>query len=353
MKATQNVSHLQDNATPSPFRRILTIDIETVSLDPAEPKGAYEGLGLTGRIVAIGMLFDDGFNLTELPLADFDERRLLERFWATVDPGDLLVGHTLQDFDLPFIRQRSWILGVHPSRNIDMRKYYTNDVVDVLALWTNWSGRVKGCSLDNMAAALGCGAKSGHGSEVAGMWAARDLAAISAYCMQDVRLAYRVYCRLMFREPLQPAASILTAASPAVTLPLSATVAGSIPPASSPVLSQVPLFALSASVPPALSTSSPAVSVSTERARIARPRRKKGTEILCVQQNGSLILSGATFPIKEGLKDLGARGNKNPDNSYEWHVPVQNYEAVAALCRVRGIRLLATSNGSTASTPAA
>ena len=64
-------------------------------------------------------------------------------------------------------------------------------------------------------------------------------------------------------------------------------------------------------------------------------------------------MSGATFPIKDELKDLGGRGNKNPDNGYEWHVPAQNYEAVAALCKVREIRMLAASSGRAASTPAA
>jgi hypothetical protein len=90
--------------------------------------------------------------------------------------------------------------------------------------------------------------------------------------------------------------------------------------------------------------------VSTQKASTARPRRKKQAGILFVRQNGSLILSGATFPIKDDLKGLGGCGNKNADTSYEWHVAAQNYDAVAALCQTRGIRLLATANGCTAPT---
>jgi len=75
------------------------------------------------------------------------------------------LGHNVVDFDLKFLRQRSWIL------------------------------------VDALGAALGCGAKTGNGANVAQWWAERDLDAIRAYCRQDVRLAYRVFCRLTYREP--------------------------------------------------------------------------------------------------------------------------------------------------------
>jgi DNA polymerase elongation subunit (family B) len=184
----------------SDYRRIAVVDIETVSLNPAEPKGAYEGLGLTGRIVCIGILFDDGHTVTEAPIAGVDERRLLERFWAMLGDSDVLVGHNILEFDLPFILQRSWIHGIKPSRAIDMKKYYTKDVRDTMQLWNNWTTR-KGSTLDNLAAALACGAKNGHGMDVAQWWANRDVASIMKYCMQDVWLTYRVYCKLMYQEP--------------------------------------------------------------------------------------------------------------------------------------------------------
>jgi len=39
-------------------------------------------------------------------------------------------------------------------------------VVDTMQMWTNW-GFKKGVTLDNLGNALGCGAKSGHGTDVA------------------------------------------------------------------------------------------------------------------------------------------------------------------------------------------
>ncbi len=38
---------------------------------------------------------------------------------AFLQPTD---GHNLLEFDIPFIRQRSWILGIKPTRHIDCRK---------------------------------------------------------------------------------------------------------------------------------------------------------------------------------------------------------------------------------------
>jgi len=185
----------------SEYRRITVVDIETVSLDSTDSKGALDAL--TGRIVCIGLLFDDGQGITEAPILEVDERRLLERFWSALGESDVLVGHNILEFDLPFIRQRSWIHGIKPSRGVDLRKYYTADIVDTMQLWNNWAPK-KGSKLDNLASALGCGTKNGHGEDVAKWWANRDTASILKYCMQDVRLTYHVYCRLMYQQPRRP-----------------------------------------------------------------------------------------------------------------------------------------------------
>jgi DNA polymerase III epsilon subunit-like protein len=183
------------NLEAKQFRRIVVADIETISLNPTEPKGALDAL--TGRIVCIGLLIDDGEQITERAIIEQDEKLILERFWEALRPTDVLVGHNILEFDLPFIRQRSWVLGILPSRTLDLRKYYTGEVTDTMQVWTNW-GYKKGVTLDNLGAALGCGVKTGHGQDVARWWAARDLRSIAAYCMDDVRLTYRVFCKLMY-----------------------------------------------------------------------------------------------------------------------------------------------------------
>jgi predicted PolB exonuclease-like 3'-5' exonuclease len=203
------------NLPPTQYRRTVVLDIETVSLDPNLAKGALDAL--TGRIVCIGMLIDDGTRLDEVAIAGEDEAQILADFWGTIDPTDVLVGHNAHEFDVPFIRQRSWILGIRPSRVIDLRKYYTADMKDTLQIWTNW-GFKKGVTLDALGAALRCGQKSAHGMDVAQWWATRDLDAIKQYCLGDVRVTYLVYCKLTYQQPRisnsqpEPAASTISVA---------------------------------------------------------------------------------------------------------------------------------------------
>jgi DNA polymerase III epsilon subunit-like protein len=181
--------------------RVVVVDIETATLDPTNDKGALDAM--TGRVICIGLLIDDATNVVEIMFADEDEHRLIDDFWRTIAPGDVIVGHNIQEFDLRFLRQRSWILGIVPSRTIDTRRYYTRDIVDTLQLWTEWSGNKKGVTLNALSAALACGGKTGSGKNVAKMWAERDIDSIKTYCQQDVRLAYRVFCRLTYQEPKQ------------------------------------------------------------------------------------------------------------------------------------------------------
>jgi DNA polymerase elongation subunit (family B) len=170
------------------------MDIETVALDASNDRGALDAM--SGRVVCVSMLIDDGAVVSELALVGEDERRIIGEFWRTLRVSDVIVGHNVVDFDLKFLRQRSWILGIEPSRRIDTRHYYTREVIDTLQLWTDWCGNKKGASLDALGSALGCGAKTGNAGNVVQWWSERNLEAIQAYCCEDVRLAYRVFCRL-------------------------------------------------------------------------------------------------------------------------------------------------------------
>jgi 3'-5' exonuclease len=180
-------------------RRTVVLDIETVALDPSDEKGALDAM--TGRVVCVGMLIDDGREAKEITFAGEDEVRIITGFWDALKPGDAVVGHNVLDFDIRFLQQRSWILGIQPSRTLDTRRYYTADVIDTLQLWTNWTGNTKGVTLDALGSALGCGRKTGEGARVAEWWAVRDIDSIKRYCGDDVRLTYRVYCRLTYQEP--------------------------------------------------------------------------------------------------------------------------------------------------------
>jgi len=194
-KSNQQVGGTQASAEC----RTVVLDIETVALDPSDQKGALDAM--SGRVVCIGMLIDDGEVATEIMLAGEDERLLVSGFWNAVRPSDVFVGHNVMDFDVNFLRQRSWILGIQPSRTIDTRKYYTADVIDTLQLWTNWTGNKKGVTLDALGSVLACGRKTGDGTNVAQWWAEHDIESIKKYCGEDVRIAYLVFCRLTYQEP--------------------------------------------------------------------------------------------------------------------------------------------------------
>src|ERR1700756_5930422 len=182
-------------------RRTVVLDIETVALDPSDEKGALDAM--TGRVVCVGMLIDDGREAKEITFAGEDEARIITGFWNALKPGDAVVGHNVLDFDIRFLQQRSWILGIQPNRTLDTRRYYTADVIDTLQLWTNWSGNKKGVTLNALGSALGCGRKTGEGARVAEWWAVLDIDSIKKYCREDVQLTYRVFCRLTYQEPRQ------------------------------------------------------------------------------------------------------------------------------------------------------
>jgi len=182
--------------TPSASRRNVFLDIETVSLDPNDPKGALSAA--SGRIVCICLLIDDGHYVVEECLIEPDESKIVTRFWDLVFTGDVFIGHNAFGFDLPLIRQRSWALGVRPSRRVDLRRFYTNDVIDTMETWSNW-GTTKHLSLAKLGEVLGIGQKTGHGADVGEWWANDELNRIVEYCRQDVRLTYEVFHKLMFK----------------------------------------------------------------------------------------------------------------------------------------------------------
>ena len=181
--------------------RTVVLDIETASLKPSDEQGALNAM--TGRVVCIGMLIEENDGITEAMLVGENEREIVQDFWAAIKVADVIAGHNVLDFDLRFLQQRSWILGIEPSRTFDARRYYTKEVIDTLQLWTNWTGSKKGVTLDALALALSCGRKTGDGAKVAQWWAERDIDSIKRYCRDDVRLAYRVFCRLLYRVPKQ------------------------------------------------------------------------------------------------------------------------------------------------------
>ncbi len=181
--------------TPKCNRRNLFLDIETIPNSYDDPEGALSAL--RGRIVCIGLLIDDGLTIMEHSLINENEKQILQDFWTAVRPNDVFVGHNILAFDLPFIRQRCWIDEVKPSRKIDLRRYYTQQVLDTQQLFSVW-GTTRYPKLNDLGDALGCGNKIGGGNEVATWWQNGELEKIGRYCRQDLRITFKVFTKMMF-----------------------------------------------------------------------------------------------------------------------------------------------------------
>jgi len=122
-----------------------------ITKSPLEP--------LHGVVLAIGILKDDG----EFEIIGEDgepEEVILASFWGWVVEmiyqGNPFVGWNSRDFDMPFLVQRSWILGVDVPDGIldDSRNYLHGLHVDLMRKWT--CGKYSSfASLDTVAKAFG------------------------------------------------------------------------------------------------------------------------------------------------------------------------------------------------------
>lgn len=177
---------------------------------------------MTGRVVAIGAEIEgktDGVEFwghNELPPSKYPghvylhmsatEAEMLAHFWSEIgNPRSVrLVGFNCCHFDLPFLVQRSWMLGVKPPNLFWRHKSFLEGVVDLALVWQagSFGGYVK---LDAIAEALGIEGKTGdHGANFGELWRT-DADTATAYLRQDVQLCRELDCRMGFME--HPASS--------------------------------------------------------------------------------------------------------------------------------------------------
>jgi len=118
----------------------------------------------TGRVVTIGYLPvgapDDAAYLDD---ADFDEERLLRRFWAgyekVVRLQGRIIGWNSNGFDVPYLIKRSWIVGVPVPPGVFRGKWISDTFVDLMQVWTVHEFK-KFVKLDACARVLGIGNKT-------------------------------------------------------------------------------------------------------------------------------------------------------------------------------------------------
>jgi hypothetical protein len=157
------------------------------------PGLVIEGLGSNQSEHAFGI--DKEGNEQEEGQALKDFLALLSDF----DPEcDVLVGHNIINFDLPFILQRCLINNIAVKPFVDLGEFHVRGVYDTMRAW--WFGNRNRVALDDIAWALGIeSSKTGdvEGSKVFDLYQAGRLAEIREYNLNDVRVTRKVYERMV------------------------------------------------------------------------------------------------------------------------------------------------------------
>lgn len=167
-----------------------------------------------GRLLAIGIIMEDCGRVIHRGVLGrdratrrfhLDEARTLTSFWRLIAGfniyRDLMVGHNLVDFDLPFLCRRSMIHGVRPSVRLCFRRYQQQPLYDTMWEWGNWREKVK---LQDLADAFGLvGSKSDDldGSRVYDYYRDDRHEEIAEYCLRDTMCVREIYYRMNFLEP--------------------------------------------------------------------------------------------------------------------------------------------------------
>ena len=159
--------------------------VERAALDP-----------LTGRVVAIGLLFEDRSlqTATFAVIGHDDEAAILREFWNTCR-GEMgrvnrMIGFNTRLFDLPFLIRRSFKHRIEVPFGIRRGRYWAEEMVDLREEWQLGDRQARG-SLDTIAKHLGVGQKNGCGEDFARLWQTDREKAV-AYLRNDLELTCRI-----------------------------------------------------------------------------------------------------------------------------------------------------------------
>ena len=155
---------------------------------------ALEGLTSNEKEYAFGIDAEGNEQSEEQALKDY--LALMSDF----DPEcDLVVGHNILNFDLPFIFQRCLANNIAVKPFIDLAEFNVHGVFDTMRAW--WLGdRRSRVSLDDVAWTLGFESSKTsevEGSRVFDLYQSGKLLEIREYNLNDVRLTRKVYERMV------------------------------------------------------------------------------------------------------------------------------------------------------------
>jgi 3'-5' exonuclease len=171
---------------------------------PALVEEAFARGGLsatTGKICCIGLSTPK----SEMSFCGPDEEdvlRLAYEYIASIPDPITFVGHNLVGFDLPFLRQRSIVLGIKPPQTLRLawsaKHWDTDRVSDTMLLWS--ADKQQRISLDRLCRLLGIKSSKADGmdgSKVWPMWQEGRLQEIADYCIADCLATLECYRRIV------------------------------------------------------------------------------------------------------------------------------------------------------------
>jgi hypothetical protein len=160
-----------------------------------------------GRVVCRGVLGRERESLR----FHLDERRTLRGFWNQLRGfdrrRDLVVGHNVYEFDLPFLYKRSVVQRVRPSVRLSFARYRSRPVFDTMKEWELWAWR-PAVKLGELAEVLRLGMTKTEGMDggcVYDRFREGRHEEIADYCLRDVELTREIYYRLTFETPADSA----------------------------------------------------------------------------------------------------------------------------------------------------
>lgn len=209
------------------MKRIITIDIETLPIDAAVEANLFweneeEFLntaldGALGRILCIGyceqneigkIISHGCFGWDEFNRKfEMDEPKMLTEFWDYLKgfdtDRDIIIGHNILGFDLPFIKKRSLIFGIEQTVNFSLYRYQKNPVFDTMLQFDSWVYCKQGStSLAKLAYAFGLENPKDKitGTNVFEAFQAGEYQKIHDYCKADVKTTHLIWRKLTGRN---------------------------------------------------------------------------------------------------------------------------------------------------------
>ena len=152
--------------------------------------------GAFGRIACISYAVNDG----KVTTLSGDEKKILRDFWDIAADVTLFIGFNIMNFDMRFIYQRSIILGVEPTQDLNFARYRNMPIYDIMQEWNKWDFQSH-INLDALAKAMGLlSSKCGEieGKNVAQAYEMGKIAEICKYCESDVEVTRKIYKKMIF-----------------------------------------------------------------------------------------------------------------------------------------------------------